>query len=77
MFLSYLLCGFVPLFPYVFIGGATALPWSIAASLCALFILGIVSGKVLKTHMIKNAVRMAIIGGIAIFLGVVVGMLIK
>ena len=77
MFFSYLFCGFVPLFPYLVVGRETAFWWSILASLLALFLLGFASAKILKTHLLKNAFRMMLIGGVAISLGVVVGMMIK
>lgn len=77
MFVSYLFCGFFPLFPYLAVSGPSALWWSVAASLCALFVLGFVSAKMLKTNMLKSAVRMAVVGGVAICLGVVVGMLVE
>ena len=40
-------------------------------------ILGFVGAKILKTNIIKSAFRMMIIGGIAIMLGVMVGLVIK
>src|SRR3989339_1706123 len=42
MFVSYLLCGLVPLFPYFFISIPQALWWSIGVSLLALVVLGFV-----------------------------------
>src|SRR3989344_788401 len=47
MFLSYLVCGFIPLFPYFIIGKGSAFWWSILASLTALFLLGFTSAKIL------------------------------
>ena len=77
MFLSYLICGFIPLFPYLIAGKNSAFWWSIAASLFALFVLGFISAKLLKTNIIKNALRMFLIGGFAISLGVMVGIFFK
>src|SRR3989344_5887526 len=77
MFLSYLICGFIPLFPYFITTREQAFWWSILASLLALFLLGLISAKLLKTNIFKSAFRMMIIGGIAISLGVIVGMIIK
>jgi len=45
--------------------------------LAALFILGFVSAKILKTRVLKSGLRMLIIGGLAIGLGVIVGMILK
>lgn len=77
MFFSYLACGLVPLFPYLFIAVDRAFWWSIMASLFSLSILGFVSAKILKTKILKSVIRMTIIGGLAIALGVVVGMILK
>jgi len=77
MFVSYFVCGFIPLFPYFITTVNKAFWWSIVASTISLFILGIVSAKILKTKILKNALRMTIIGGLAIGLGVVVGILLK
>lgn len=77
MFLSYLICGFIPLFPYLIASKEQAFWWSILVSIAALFTLGFVSAKILKTNIFKNAFRMMIIGGLAISLGVIVGLVIK
>lgn len=77
MFVSYLVCGMIPLFPYFIMTVDQAFWWSIAASLLALFILGFVSAKILKTRVFKNGLRMLIVGGLAIGLGVIVGMIFR
>jgi len=77
MFLSYLICGLISLFPYFITGKEQAFWWSISASLVALFMLGLTSAKILKTNILKSALRMMIIGGFAIGLGIVVGMIIR
>lgn len=77
MFFSYLICGLIPLLPYLITGRDSAFWWSIFASLCALFLLGFFSAKMLKTNIFKGAFRMMIIGGFAICLGVAVGIVIK
>lgn len=73
MFISYFIAGFVPLFPYIFLEPAVAFPTSIAASLSALLILGFWSGSVTKISLMKSALRMFIIGGLAIGVGVLAG----
>src|SRR3990167_3716167 len=45
MFVSYLVAGFIPLTPHIFLRGTTAIYTSIIASLIALFILGLISGS--------------------------------
>ena len=77
MFASYFACGLIPLFPYLIIGVDRAFWLSITASLFALFVLGFISAKILKTKVLKSALRMMIIGGFAIGLGIIVGMIFK
>jgi len=45
--------------------------------LLALAVLGFMSAKILKTKILKNILRMAVLGGLAIGLGVAVGILFK
>lgn len=77
MFFSYLVCGLIPLFPYLVIDVASAFWVSIGVSLVALFVLGFVSARILKTKILRSGFRMMIIGGFAIVLGVAVGMVFK
>lgn len=73
MFGSYFLSGFIPLLPYLFIEKAVALPASIAFSLAALFCLGVLSARVLRTFVWRTALRMFLIGGLAIGVGLALG----
>lgn len=73
MFLSYFFAGFIPLFPYLILEGMSALKLSIALSISALFVLGAASGLFSRTSIGKSALRMGIVGGIAIAVGVGVG----
>lgn len=77
MFISSVVAGFVPLFPYMFFEDKTALVLSVAASLFVLFILGIVNGKILKKNIFKRGAYMAVLGGAAIGIGLLVGMVLK
>ncbi len=77
MFFSYFISGLIPLFPYLIQSNTSAFWQSITASLIALFILGFLSAKILKTKLFKNALRMLLIGGSAIALGIIVGIIIK
>jgi VIT1/CCC1 family predicted Fe2+/Mn2+ transporter len=76
MFFSFCAAGLVPLLPYVFLGEGLAFAVSIALSLIALFILGIVGAKVAGIPLLKQASQMLILGGSAILLGVIVGKLL-
>lgn len=74
MFFSFFFAGLIPLFPYLIWTPLTALPISIVVSLLTLFTLGYATARIFKTHSTaKSALRMMLIGGIAIALGVIVG----
>lgn len=76
MFFSYFVSGFVPLGPYLFLPTKQAFMVSIVFSLVALFVLGLISGKISKTSLTQSALSMLFIGGIAIGVGVFVGQLV-
>lgn len=76
MFGSYFFAGFIPLAPYLLMPSESAFPLSIIASVFALFTLGLVSGVLSKTSLIRAGLRMAIVGGVAIGVGVTVGSLL-
>jgi len=76
MFLSYLIAGFIPLFPYLVFSIEEAFLASITLSFIALFFLGILGGKISRIHVFHSGMRMLILGGIAIVVGVTVGRLI-
>ena len=73
MFFSYLISGLIPLVPYIILPIKYALWISILLSLVFLFVLGVISGKVTKTGISKSALRMFVVGGIAILIGALVG----
>lgn len=74
---SYIICGLIPLSPYIFMDVKNAFWWSILASMTFLFILGLISAKILKIRVLKTTLRMTIMGGLAIGLGIVIGLIIK
>lgn len=73
MFFSYTISGLVPLAPYVLFRTENALELSIIFSLGALFLLGAASAHFSRLPRLKNGLRMFLIGGIAIVIGVLVG----
>lgn len=73
MFISYFVSGFIPLAPYIFFATNYAFWMSIGASLVALLALGAISARLSKINMLRNALRMAFIGGLAIAVGTLVG----
>lgn len=77
MFLSYILAGLVPLIPYLVLPIELAFYVSIAATLVSLFLLGVISARILKIHVFKNAFRMLFLGGTASLLGIAVGVAIS
>lgn len=77
MFISYFISGLLVIFPYLFVETFLAMKYSIAISLGALFILGIISAKLSGTSIIKKGFTMMIVGGLAVALGIVVAMLIS
>lgn len=77
MFFSYFLSGFVILAPYILLQNEKALPVSIGLSLISLFALGFVSGRTSSINPTKRGFVMVLVGGLAIFVGMAVGLLIK
>jgi len=73
MFFSYFISGLIPLSPYVFLQNNNALTISIVFSITALGFLGIFSGKISGTSVFSNMLKMVVLGGVAIIVGVVVG----
>ncbi len=72
MFFSYLIAGLIPITPYI-LAGKHALAVSIIASLIGLFLVGLGSAKVSGTRIFSSTVRMVLIGGLAVLVGVIVG----
>lgn len=72
MFAAYFFAGFIPLAPYLWFKVEQAFPLSIICSVLALLILGYWSGR--RTNMAwRKALRMALVGGLAILVGVLAG----
>lgn len=73
MFVSYFVSGFIPLSSYLIFPVESALVLSIVFSLAALFALGVIGARISGGNLLKNGLRVITIGGIAIFLGLLVG----
>ena len=72
MFASYFVAGFIPLFPYLVFAVGQAFPLSVSCSVLALLLLGYWSGR--KTNSAwRKALRMALVGGLAILVGIFAG----
>ncbi len=76
MFFSYFITGFIPLFPYLIFDPTYAFGVSILLSLLALFVLGFVGARIFKTPVWRSAIRMLVVGGVAVLIGAGVGTLI-
>jgi VIT1/CCC1 family predicted Fe2+/Mn2+ transporter len=77
MFLSFVIASFIPIVPYLLFSLTTALWTSIGLSIIALGVVGIVSARIVKVNMASHAVKMMLLGGAAIVIGVLVGKFIK
>lgn len=77
MFVSFVIAGFIPILPYLIFHGTAALYSSILFSLAVLFGLGVLNGRVSGINPWSRAVRMVILGGLAIAIGVLVGQFFK
>lgn len=77
MFFSYLLAGFIPLFPYIVFSVSLAFKISILFSLLALFLLGFIGAQRFKSNPLRAGLRMLLIGGLAVILGIIVGRIFK
>ncbi|HXV27020.1 MAG TPA: VIT1/CCC1 transporter family protein [Candidatus Paceibacterota bacterium] len=72
MFLAYLGAGALVLAPYFFAFPSHAFPWSVGFSLAALFALGVVSARLSRVRPLQRGIRMLVVGGLAIGLGIFV-----
>lgn len=77
MFFSYFVSGFIPLAPYLLLNIDRAFGASILLSLGALFALGVIGAKLARRPILRRGVRMCVVGGLAIAVGIVVGKLVN
>ncbi|HEX5774936.1 MAG TPA: VIT1/CCC1 transporter family protein [Candidatus Paceibacterota bacterium] len=73
MFVSCILAGLVPILPYLVLDGEAALAGSITLSLGVLAVLGLAQGRISRRPVLPRILRMVILGGAAVLIGVVVG----
>ncbi len=73
MFVSYALAGFIPLLPYVFFEREPAFLTSVAVSCLALFLLGFLGARYFGARGYRSGLRMLLLGGAAIGVGILVG----
>lgn len=76
MFISYFFAGYIPLAPYLFLQGMTAFVISVILALISLFILGVCSAKYFKINWLKHSLEVLLLGGLAVIIGVAVGIIL-
>ncbi len=76
MFIAFVLASFIPLVPYLLFTGWMAPTISVVGSVLALFVVGLMSARISRLPMIWRGVRMALLGGSAIIIGVLVGFVV-
>lgn len=77
MFISFVIASFIPLAPYVYVDLSSAIWLSVIVSIVALFIVGAISAKISKVSILNRAISMAVLGAMAIIIGVIVGKFLK
>lgn len=75
MFLASIVAGCIPLLPYLFFDELSAFTVSIVSAVLLLFVVGAVNGRIAKVGAVRGGLRLAIVGGLAILLGLGVGQL--
>lgn len=73
MFISYFIAGAIPILPYTFLNLEQAFILSNVFSLLSLFVLGAISATIYHKPITKIGLKMLILGGFAIFIGIFVG----
>ena len=77
MFVSYLLGGLIPIIPIIFAAPPLSSFLSIIFAFVGLFSLGFVKAKLFQGKTWRSAFEMLIIGGLATFIGLLVGLIFK
>lgn len=77
MFLSYIIGGFIPIFPIFFTTPPLSSLLSVIFAFTGLFILGFVKAKLFSDHIWRSAFEMLTIGGLATLIGLSVGLIFK
>jgi len=70
---SYAVAAVVPLWPYFFFGMHVAMALSLAATGCALFVLGMVKGRVARLSLARSGLQVLVVGALSAGIGYLVG----
>lgn len=73
MFFSYVFSGLIPLAPYFYLQGNSAIATSIVLTLLSLFLLGVVNAKMFRAKVWRDGLFTLLMGGIAVGVGIAVG----
>lgn len=76
MFFSYVVAGFIPLLPYILLTPEIAFFTSIGVSCLSLFLLGFLGARYFGARGFSSGLRMLLLGGGAIGVGILVGRLL-
>ncbi|MFZ2190535.1 MAG: VIT1/CCC1 transporter family protein [Candidatus Magasanikiibacteriota bacterium] len=76
MFFSWILGGFFPLLPYLFLYNTTAIIVSIIMTLVGLFVLGVAMSRFTKQKVFFAGLEIVLIGGVAIICGYLIGSMV-
>jgi len=74
--LSYAGAALIPLWPYLLWHLILALPISLVTTAIALFVLGIVKGRVARTALLRSGIQVLLIGGGSATIGYLIGALV-
>lgn len=77
MFVSYLVSGLIPVFPYTVFAPPLAIYLSIFLSLISLFALGVINALLAHVSPLSTGLRMLVLGGCVAVSGVLIGGLLK
>lgn len=70
---SYAVAALTPLWPYFLWKPSTALPVSLGATAIALFVLGLVKGKITKGALLRSGTQVLAVGGVSAAIGYLIG----
>jgi VIT1/CCC1 family predicted Fe2+/Mn2+ transporter len=76
MGISYIIGSFFPLVAYFFFPVGVALPLSIALTLIALVIVGIIKGRLANLNLVRSSIEVVLVGGLSALGGFLLGSLI-
>ncbi len=77
MLISYILGGFVPLFPYFFLSTQQALLPSVVLTIITLFLVGVWSSSYTKRSSVRSGFEMVVISLSAALIGYLIGLLVN